>query len=104
MLFSWGSQPHQYPYLYFRACGKKFSSRAPDPLLPAARGIFPRSFPRPGSKMLPNNSMTNPKKKQPCRCTHGKSIHRVERDKKGNLRHPCYFPDCKCTDYKPTGK
>jgi len=48
--------------------------------------------------------MTNPTKKQPCRCTHGKSIHRVERDKKGKLRHPCYFPDCKCGDYKPTGK
>lgn len=51
--------------------------------------------------MQATKHMTNPKKKQPCRCTHGKSIHRVQRDKKGDLRHPCFFPDCKCKDYKP---
>jgi hypothetical protein len=37
---------------------------------------------------------------QPCRCTHGKSIHHAKRVKK-KLQNRCGFPNCKCREYKP---
>jgi hypothetical protein len=44
-------------------------------------------------------------RKQPCTCTHCKSIHHPERNEfREKLRNPCKFPGCKCRDYKPAPK
>lgn len=44
------------------------------------------------------------KKKQPCRCGHGKAIHHARRINEMKFRSPCNFPGCKCRDYQPAKK
>ncbi len=41
-------------------------------------------------------------RKQPCRCSHGKTIHKPEQHKwKQKFRVVCCYPGCKCKEYRP---
>ena len=41
-------------------------------------------------------------KMQPCRCGHSKSIHYIKPGKE-KILSKCWFPKCKCQEYKPKG-
>ena len=41
-------------------------------------------------------------RKQPCRCSHGKTIHKPEHHKVNQkFRVVCCYPGCKCKKYRP---